>query len=157
DFGLPSAFDLPARVVGLSEEHGHVLADEGVEVAPGERIRILPSHGDTTINLHERYYAARGDRVEAVWPIVGRGKFVSACRSSSGPVRTERSGVCCSSARSSGPGWSWWRWSVLRAPRRSSRRSRPSACASRGWRGATLPGSRPPAPVRRACCTSPGS
>lgn len=76
DFGLPNAFDLPARVVGLSEEHGHVLADEGVEVAVGERIRILPSHGDTTINLHERYYAARGDRVEAVWPIVGRGKFV---------------------------------------------------------------------------------
>lgn len=76
DFGLPVAFDLPARVVGLSEEHGHVLADEGVEIAPGERIRILPSHGDTTINLHERYYAARGDRVEAVWPIVGRGKFV---------------------------------------------------------------------------------
>jgi len=76
DFGLPVALDLPARVVGLSEEHGHVLADEGVGVAPGERLRILPSHGDTTINLHERYYAARGDRVEAVWPIVGRGKFV---------------------------------------------------------------------------------
>lgn len=76
DFGLPNAFDLPARVVGLSEEHGHVLADEGVEVAPGERIRILPSHGDTTINLHERYYAARGDQVEAVWSIVGRGRFV---------------------------------------------------------------------------------
>jgi D-serine deaminase-like pyridoxal phosphate-dependent protein len=76
DFGLPNAFDLPARVVGLSEEHGHVLADEGVLVAPGERIRILPSHGDTTINLHERYYAARGDQVEAVWSIVGRGRFV---------------------------------------------------------------------------------
>ena len=76
DFGLPNAFDLGARVVGLSEEHGHVLADEGVEVAPGERLRILPSHGDTTINLHERYYAARGDQVEAVWSIVGRGRFV---------------------------------------------------------------------------------
>ena len=76
DFGLPTGFDLGARVVGLSEEHGHVLLDEGVDVAPGERIRILPSHGDTTINLHDRYYAARGDRVEAVWAIVGRGRFV---------------------------------------------------------------------------------
>jgi D-serine deaminase-like pyridoxal phosphate-dependent protein len=76
DFGLPTGFDLPARVVGLSEEHGHVLVDEGVEVAPGARIRLLPSHGDTTINLHERFYAARGDEVEAVWPIVGRGRFV---------------------------------------------------------------------------------
>ena len=76
DFGLPVAFDVGARVVGLSEEHGHVLCDEGVELAPGERLRILPSHGDTTINLHERFYAARGDSVEEVWAIVGRGRFV---------------------------------------------------------------------------------
>ncbi|HXZ86767.1 MAG TPA: alanine racemase [Myxococcota bacterium] len=76
DFGLPTGFELGARVVALSEEHGHVLVDEGVELAPGERIRLLPSHGDTTINLHERYYAARGDQVEAVWAIVGRGRFV---------------------------------------------------------------------------------
>ena len=76
DFGLPVAFDVGARVVGLSEEHGHVLCDEGVELAPGERLRILPSHGDTTINLHERFYAARGDSVEEIWAIVGRGRFV---------------------------------------------------------------------------------
>ena len=76
DFGLPVALDLGARVVGLSEEHGHVLLDEGVDVSPGQRIRILPSHGDTTINLHDRYYAERGDSVEAVWAIVGRGRFV---------------------------------------------------------------------------------
>ncbi|HTO71888.1 MAG TPA: DSD1 family PLP-dependent enzyme [Myxococcota bacterium] len=76
DFGLPTGFDFAGRVVGLSEEHGHVLVDEGVEIEAGARIRILPSHGDTTINLHERYYAARGDRVEAVWAIVGRGRFV---------------------------------------------------------------------------------
>ncbi|HTO07869.1 MAG TPA: DSD1 family PLP-dependent enzyme [Myxococcota bacterium] len=76
DFGPPVAFDLGARVVGLSEEHGHVLCDEGVELEPGQRLRILPSHGDTTINLHERFYAARGDSVEEIWPIVGRGRFV---------------------------------------------------------------------------------
>jgi len=76
DFGMPAAFDVGARVVGLSEEHGHVLCDEGVELAPGDRLRILPSHGDTTINLHERFYAARGDSVEEVWQIVGRGRFV---------------------------------------------------------------------------------
>ncbi len=78
DFGPPRGADLPLRVVGLSEEHGHLLIDEGAELAlePGDRIRLLPSHGDTTINLHDRYYAARGDAVEAVWPIVGRGRFV---------------------------------------------------------------------------------
>lgn len=78
DFGLPRGADLPLRVVGLSEEHGHILIDEGADLAlaPGDRIRLLPSHGDTTINLHDRYYAARGDEVEAVWSIVGRGRFV---------------------------------------------------------------------------------
>lgn len=78
DFGLPRGADLPVRVVGLSEEHGHVLVDEGADVplGPGDRLRILPSHGDTTINLHERYYAARGDTVEEIWAIVGRGRFV---------------------------------------------------------------------------------
>jgi D-serine deaminase-like pyridoxal phosphate-dependent protein len=78
DFGLPRGADLPLRAVGLSEEHGHLLIDEGAELSlePGDRLRILPSHGDTTINLHDRYYAARGDRVEEVWPIVGRGRFV---------------------------------------------------------------------------------
>jgi D-serine deaminase-like pyridoxal phosphate-dependent protein len=78
DFGLPRGADLPLRVVGLSEEHGHVLIDDGADlaIAPGDRIHILPSHGDTTINLHDRYYAMRGEHVEAVWSIVGRGRFV---------------------------------------------------------------------------------
>lgn len=78
DFGLPRGADLPLRVVGLSEEHGHLLVDEGADVplAPGDRVRLLPSHGDTTINLHDRYYAARGDAVEEIWAIVGRGRFV---------------------------------------------------------------------------------
>jgi len=78
DFGLPRGADLPLKVVGLSEEHGHVLIEDGADpaIAPGDRIRILPSHGDTTINLHDRYYAARGGEVEAVWSIVGRGRFV---------------------------------------------------------------------------------
>ncbi len=78
DFGLPRGADLPLGVVGLSEEHGHLLIDEGADLplAPGDRIRLVPSHGDTTINLHDRYYAARGEQVEEVWPIVGRGRFV---------------------------------------------------------------------------------
>ena len=78
EFGKPAGFDLPVAVTGLSEEHGHVALDEGadLDVSPGDRIRLLPSHGDTTINLHERYYVFRGDEVEAVWPIIGRGKFV---------------------------------------------------------------------------------
>ncbi len=78
EFGLPTGYDLPVTCLGLSEEHGHVGIDEGheLDLSIGDRIRILPSHGDTTINLHERYYAVRGEEVEEVWPIIGRGKFV---------------------------------------------------------------------------------
>ncbi len=77
EFGMPRGADLPLACVALSEEHGHVLIDEDVELdlAPGDRIALLPSHGDTTINLHEQYQVMRGDRLETAWPIAARGKF----------------------------------------------------------------------------------
>ncbi len=77
EFGMPRGAELPLGCVGLSEEHGHLLIDEGVELdlAPGDRIRILPSHGDTTINLHDSYTVVRGEQIEAVWPIAARGRF----------------------------------------------------------------------------------
>lgn len=77
EFGMPRGAELPLGCVGLSEEHGHVLIDEGAELdlQAGDLIRLLPSHGDTTINLHDRYYVVRGDAVQAVWEISARGKF----------------------------------------------------------------------------------
>ena len=33
------------------------------------KIEIVPSHGDTTIDLHGEYYVVRGDEVIATWPI----------------------------------------------------------------------------------------
>lgn len=77
EFGMPRGAELPLECVGLSEEHGHVLIDKDAELdlSPGDRIRLLPSHGDTTINLHDRYYVLRGDEVEAVWEIAARGRF----------------------------------------------------------------------------------
>jgi D-serine deaminase-like pyridoxal phosphate-dependent protein len=77
EFGMPRGADLPLGCVGLSEEHGHVMIDDGedLDLGPGDRIRLLPSHGDTTINLHDVYNVTRGDRVETTWPIAARGKF----------------------------------------------------------------------------------
>lgn len=77
EFGLPEGADLPLRCVALSEEHGHVLIDDDAELTldPGDRIEILPSHGDTTINLHEEYAVVRGEEVVDRWPIPARGKF----------------------------------------------------------------------------------
>jgi D-serine deaminase-like pyridoxal phosphate-dependent protein len=68
EFGAPSGKDLPVKVLGLSEEHGHVDAS-GTEINAGMKIEIVPSHNDTTINLHSEYYVMRGDEVVAIWPI----------------------------------------------------------------------------------------
>ncbi len=75
EFGMPEPKGLPgARVVRLSEEHGKIeLADGGLSV--GDKLELIPSHGCTTFNLHDRLYAVRAGRVEAVWPIAGRGQF----------------------------------------------------------------------------------
>jgi D-serine deaminase-like pyridoxal phosphate-dependent protein len=64
------------RLTAESEEHGILEVDPAkCRLKAGEKIELIPSHGCTTINLHERYYACRGDRLEAVWQIAGRGKF----------------------------------------------------------------------------------
>ncbi len=70
EFGAPRGKDLAVKVERLSEEHGHLNA-AGTEIGPGMKIEIVPSHGDTTINLHSEYYVVRGDEVIAIWPIEG--------------------------------------------------------------------------------------
>ena len=39
-----------------------------------QKIEYIPSHGCTTINLHDRYYCIRNNFLEAIWPITARGK-----------------------------------------------------------------------------------
>jgi D-serine deaminase-like pyridoxal phosphate-dependent protein len=78
EFGLPAVRDVPgAAILKLSEEHGRVhLSDPSrVLLAPGDKIELIPSHGCTTINLHDHYVAYRGEYVEAIWPIEARGKI----------------------------------------------------------------------------------
>ena len=76
EFGLPrfkGREDL--ELLGLSEEHGTVkLSDPALALKPGEKLEIIPSHGDTTLNMHDYYHGIRTGRVEVVWPIAARGK-----------------------------------------------------------------------------------
>jgi D-serine deaminase-like pyridoxal phosphate-dependent protein len=75
EFGLPTPIDLPdAALVFLSEEHGH-LHCRGPQPQCGQRLRLLPSHSDTTVNLHDRLYACRGNQVEEIIAIEARGRF----------------------------------------------------------------------------------
>jgi D-serine deaminase-like pyridoxal phosphate-dependent protein len=75
EFGIPQPIGIEGlEMVGLSEEHGRMIATEGVDLKPGDKIEILPTHCCTTVNLHDRYYAIRSGIVEAVWEIAARGK-----------------------------------------------------------------------------------
>ena len=51
------------------DEHGRV---RGV-AADAERVWLVPSHCDTTVNLHDRYVLVRGGRVVGELPVAARG------------------------------------------------------------------------------------
>ena len=66
-----------ATIIGHSEEHTKIeLSSEAARALKvGDKVRVRPRHGDTTINLHEYYFGVRNGRLEAAIPIPGRGKF----------------------------------------------------------------------------------
>jgi D-serine deaminase-like pyridoxal phosphate-dependent protein len=63
------------RFVGASEEHGHLQAESGTALRVGDRVRIIPNHACTCVNMHDTMTAVRGETVEATWIIAGRGKI----------------------------------------------------------------------------------
>jgi D-serine deaminase-like pyridoxal phosphate-dependent protein len=74
DHGLPSVKDLPgAFVLALNDEHATIALPPGCTLAIGDRIQLLPSHVDPTMNLHDVVYALDGDDVVGAWPIAARG------------------------------------------------------------------------------------
>jgi len=73
----------PARLVDApgwtyrhgGDEHGILTGDpERRELRVGERVTLIPSHIDTTINLHDVLHVHRGGRIEATWAVAARGK-----------------------------------------------------------------------------------
>jgi len=74
EFGLPTVVRPEGWVLQrLSEEHGVLRCEGGDPLRPGDVVEVLPSHGCTTINLHDAYVVTRDDRVVGVWPIAARG------------------------------------------------------------------------------------
>ncbi len=59
------------------DEFGTVTAEGGARLPRlGERLEFIVPHCDPTVNLYDRIYALRGDKVEAVWPIAARKEFL---------------------------------------------------------------------------------
>ena len=75
EFGIPQPIGFEGlEMIGLSEEHGRMAAQGDVNLKPGDKIEIVPTHCCTTANLHNRYYGVRSGIVESIWDIAARGK-----------------------------------------------------------------------------------
>lgn len=74
DHGNPGVRDIDgASVLFLSDEHASIVIPGDSPIAIGDRIQLVPSHIDPTINLHDVFYVIDGDEVVDVWPISARG------------------------------------------------------------------------------------
>ena len=72
----PRAEASGAEFLFAGDEHGLVVFDgPRADVRVGDKIELVPSHCDTTINLHDVYWVVRDGRLEDVWPIAARGKI----------------------------------------------------------------------------------
>jgi D-serine deaminase-like pyridoxal phosphate-dependent protein len=77
DASMPAPLGLDhIRSVRLSAEHATIELDApNTNLRVGDRLEWVVGYSDTTVHLHDEIYAVRDGRIEAIWPIVGRGKL----------------------------------------------------------------------------------
>ncbi len=75
--GQPRVVGAPgAEFLRLNAEHGHVkLSGAAQRLKVGDKLHLLPMHGETTINIHNEYFCVRKGRLESVVPVAARGMF----------------------------------------------------------------------------------
>lgn len=77
DSGLAECKEAGYAYGVLGDEHGSLSWEEGGAVGGlkvGDRVEMVPSHIDPTINLHDVYYAHRKGVIEEIWKVDSRGK-----------------------------------------------------------------------------------
>jgi D-serine deaminase-like pyridoxal phosphate-dependent protein len=63
------------RINKMSVEHGQLDAsNSNHDFKVGDRLQIIPLHQEMCLNLHDELVGYRGDQVEVIWPVAGRGK-----------------------------------------------------------------------------------
>ncbi len=73
----PEVLGIPGATYGFNgDEHGRLFLDKAErDVKLGEKVELIVPHCDPNVNLYDRIYACRGDQVEDVWKIAGRGNI----------------------------------------------------------------------------------
>jgi D-serine deaminase-like pyridoxal phosphate-dependent protein len=60
----------------LSEEHGHLWLPDNCPIKIGERLRVIPNHVCSCVNLHEYVFVIQREQVLEQWKVAARGKVV---------------------------------------------------------------------------------
>ncbi len=75
DGGAPRAADhAEAEFRFGGDEHGQLSFAGEAPLKVGDKAMLLPSHCDTTVNLHDRFVVTSGGEVAEVWEIAARGR-----------------------------------------------------------------------------------
>lgn len=75
DSGLAECKDSRYTYGVLGDEQGSLTWEEGTPaLSVGDRVEMIPSHIDPTVNLHDYYYAYRSGVIREIWPVDSRGK-----------------------------------------------------------------------------------
>lgn len=73
---LPQAKTWPHLTYTKSgDEFGALTSETGKLPALGDRLEFFVPHCDPSVNLYDRLYACRGDKVESIWPVLARREF----------------------------------------------------------------------------------
>jgi len=71
DDGPPVPVTPGLRVLGMSDEHARLAVAPGIRLEVGDKVLLVPSHVDPTLNLHDALFAWDGAEL-ARWPVDGR-------------------------------------------------------------------------------------
>lgn len=75
DKGMPHVLAEGARLVGMGDEHGRLALSAAATLEVGDRVLLVPSHVDPTVNLHDVLHVGSNGSVE-VWPVDGRRSYL---------------------------------------------------------------------------------
>jgi 3-hydroxy-D-aspartate aldolase len=76
DSGMPVLKAIDGGTFAFAgDEHGKLSLPPGTRISAGDKLELLPSHCDTTVNLYDRYVCVRNGKVEALWPVAARGRI----------------------------------------------------------------------------------
>lgn len=74
EYGMPEVSNLNAQYDPAGDEHGTLTGDDVHNLRVGDRIKLVPSHIDTTIACHRMMFGFREGALETVWHVASGGR-----------------------------------------------------------------------------------